>query len=154
MTSVLDTCRRAIAHAAAGDRASVIVEFALTLPLLLLILMGVFDFGMAFQEKLLAVNAAREGARTAVLPGYQNSDVQARVNAYFAANGKAAPMTNVSNTLIAPGTGDPFTVRTVTVRFDHTFSFIGPIAYMFGGSFGTITLTGTSVMRTEIPAAP
>ena len=66
MTSVLATCRRAIAHVVAGDGASVIVEFALTLPLLLLILMGVFDFGMAFQEKLLAINAAREGARTAV----------------------------------------------------------------------------------------
>lgn len=40
-----------------------LVEFALTLPLLLLIIFGVFDLGRLFYVKITVINAAREGAR-------------------------------------------------------------------------------------------
>jgi Flp pilus assembly protein TadG len=44
-----------------------LVEFALILPVLLLILMGVFDFGRAIYAFNAVSNAAREGARTAIV---------------------------------------------------------------------------------------
>ena len=39
-----------------------LVEFALALPVLLLLIFGVLEFGRAFQTKLVMENAAREGA--------------------------------------------------------------------------------------------
>ena len=53
-----------------GERGQAIIELALTLPLLLLVVLGVFDFGLMFQRFEVVTNAAREGARVAVLPDY------------------------------------------------------------------------------------
>ena len=53
-----------------GERGQAIVELALTLPLLLLVVLGIFDFGLMFQRFEVVTNAAREGARVAVLPDY------------------------------------------------------------------------------------
>jgi Flp pilus assembly protein TadG len=39
-----------------------LVEFALALPLVLLLVLGVLEFGRAFQTKIVLTNAAREGA--------------------------------------------------------------------------------------------
>ncbi len=47
-----------------------LVEFALVLPLLLLVVLGIAEFGFIFQRYEVITNAAREGARLAVLPGY------------------------------------------------------------------------------------
>src|SRR5271169_5355142 len=49
----------------ADDRASQIVEFALSLPLLTLFVVGIFDFSGAISLKQKLTNAAREGARVA-----------------------------------------------------------------------------------------
>ena len=43
------------------QRGQALVEFALALPLLLLLVFGVLDFGRAFQTKIVLTNAAREG---------------------------------------------------------------------------------------------
>ena len=60
-----------------------LVEFALVLPLLLLIMLGIAEFGFVFQRYEVLTNAAREGARVAVLPGYNDVDVNARIMAYL-----------------------------------------------------------------------
>jgi TadE-like protein len=44
---------------------SQIVEFAIVLPLLMVLVVGIFDFGSAFNVKQKVVNVAREGARVA-----------------------------------------------------------------------------------------
>jgi Flp pilus assembly protein TadG len=61
------------------------MEMAFTLPLLLLISVGIIDFGRAFQTWQILTNAAREGARVAVLPGMSDSMVTARVQEYVQA---------------------------------------------------------------------
>ena len=43
------------------------VEFALLLPLLVVLLFGFIQFGTAFNTRIQATNAAREGARMAVV---------------------------------------------------------------------------------------
>jgi len=51
------------------------VEFALILPLMVLIIAGLFDLGRAFFDFITITNAAREGARYGALhPKYYNSD--------------------------------------------------------------------------------
>ena len=51
-----------------SERGTAILETALTLPLLLLVSVGIFEFGRAYQTWQVITNAAREGARVAVLP--------------------------------------------------------------------------------------
>src|SRR6266699_2915884 len=49
------------------DRGAVAVEFALLLPMLLLLLFGIIDFGRALNAQITLTQAAREGARLASL---------------------------------------------------------------------------------------
>ena len=58
------------------------MEFALTLPLLLVVIAGIVDFGFLFQRYEVVTNAAREGARLASLPGYDETAVRDRVRQY------------------------------------------------------------------------
>ncbi|GAA3673074.1 hypothetical protein GCM10023081_09300 [Arthrobacter ginkgonis] len=51
------------------QRGATAVEFALILPLLIAMLMGVIDFGLAFSQNISLQAAAREGARQGVTQG-------------------------------------------------------------------------------------
>lgn len=53
-------CRRGLLVDAKG---SSLVEFAVCLPLLVVLVVGIFDFGGAFNQKQILNNSAREGAR-------------------------------------------------------------------------------------------
>ena len=50
---------------ARGDEGAVLVEFALTLPLLVMLLLGMFSGGLAYNQKMDMTHATREGARYA-----------------------------------------------------------------------------------------
>jgi len=137
------------------ERGAVLIEFVLVLPLLLLLLVGMFDLGFAFQQYQAVTNAAREGARMAVLPGYSPGDVEDRVRAYLTASGVPDPLLwsiSVSPpTSVTPiGGGARFTVIRVQVQVTHTFTLLRPIAALVGGAFATVPLTSESTMRTEV----
>src|SRR5438309_9705723 len=66
-----------------GERGAAIIETALTLPLLLLVSVGIFEFGRAYQTWQILTNAACEGARVAILSNSTVSYVQSRVTAYM-----------------------------------------------------------------------
>ena len=134
------------------DTGAELIELAIVLPILLLVVAGIMDFGFLFQRYEVVTNAAREGARVAVLPGYGTADVQARVQSYLTASGLTATPTvppPVIGTVLLPS-GLSVTTVTVNVQYPSQFSFIGPIAAMIGGTgWGTITLQANSVMRVE-----
>jgi Flp pilus assembly protein TadG len=71
-----------------NERGAAIIETALTLPLILLVCVGIFEFGRAYQTWQVMTNAAREGARVAVLPNPTGSP-DARVRAYLELGGLA-----------------------------------------------------------------
>ena len=133
-----------------GQRGAELVEFALTFPMLLLVLLGIIDFGFLFQRYEVLTNAAREGARVAVLPGYGAGDVVARVNEYLATGGlTGATTTPLPATSVAIG-GACMTLAGVRVTYPHTFMFLGPIVgLMGGGGFTDKTLTVEARMRYE-----
>ena len=65
------------------DRGQALIETAIALPLLLLVSVSIFEFGRAYQTSQVITNAAREGARAAVMPGTTVDDVKARVKSYM-----------------------------------------------------------------------
>ena len=136
------------------ERGAELVEFALCFPLLLLVVLGIIDFGLLFQRYEVVTNAAREGARIAVLPGYASADVTNRVGQYLTAAGLNPALAGVTPVAaaavnIAPG-GPCMTLSGVTVTYPHTYSFVGKIMQYFGGP-GLVnkTLTATARMRYE-----
>ena len=64
-----------------GDEGQNLVEFALLLPILMYILMGIMQFGLIFAVYLTLNNAVREGARWATIYVYDNSQTQAQNDA-------------------------------------------------------------------------
>ena len=126
------------------------VEFAIVLPLLLLIVIGTMEFARAINIKQVVVNSAREGARIVALPpGSQSNDalVRSRVDDYLTSNGLDLSLRTVTVTGID---GAPGTVGEVTVAYQYTFDLFGGIVSVFDGTDpGTITLTSTSRMRNE-----
>jgi len=66
-----------------SQRGAALLEMALTLPLLLLVCVGILEFGRAYQTWQVITNAAREGARIAVLPGMDDTAVRSRVQQYM-----------------------------------------------------------------------
>ncbi len=126
-----------------------LIEMALTLPLLLFALMAIVDFGLLFQRQEILHNAAREGAR---LSGHATSppaEVQARVLDYMTTSGLPAGGSVVITPTTFSAAGVTFNASQVDVFHFHEFTFLGPIANWFGGSFSSITLTGQATMRLE-----
>jgi Flp pilus assembly protein TadG len=118
----------------------VLAEFALVLPLLLILLFGIIEFGIAFNRAQAVEAAAREGARLASLSSTTFPDVETRVNDALA----GIPMDNMVAVTVTPAgcagnQGDPITVEVTT---DHNIN----IPILFDTD---VTLTGQAVFRCE-----
>lgn len=158
--ATLTTARRST------ERGQAVIELALTLPLLLLVVFGIIDFGFMFQRYEAVTNAAREGARLGVLADYTAAEAQNRALDYLAASGlngdiracgtgpivknsRCAQMT--TSTVVVAGSTPAKTVDQVKVivEYDHVYQFVGPIMNLFGGGLGSIRLRASSSMRRE-----
>jgi hypothetical protein len=143
-----------------GERGAELIEFALVLPLLLLLVLGIVDFGFLFQRLEVVTNAAREGARIAVLPGYGTADIRDRVNDYLEEGGVPIvrgtnPVININPISIAPGGGGAtIPSEQVQVLYSHSYLFLSGLSHLFGGNFNSVPLTGQSTMRCEPGGCP
>ena len=136
-----------------SDEGAELIEFALVLPMLLLVVLGIAEFGFMFQRYEVITNAAREGARIAVLPGYSTADVQNRVSAYVT---QGRVPTTVTNPVITVADVDipvpgrlPISARRVTVTYTHNYMFLPGIGALFGTTYATVPLTAVAEMRLE-----
>jgi Flp pilus assembly protein TadG len=139
-----------------SERGAELVEFAMVVPILLVIFAGIIDLSLMLQRSEVITNAAREGARLAVLPGYGQADVIARVNAYLDEGLTAGASANATTTMtavpVAVATGSPVSARQVVVQYTASYTILGPMMSLIGGTdFGTITLTARASMRLEVP---
>jgi len=137
------------------DRGTALIEMAFTLPLLLLISIGIIEFGRAFQTWQILTNAAREGARVAVLPGMSDSMVTARVQEYIQAGVLDASVTPTitiqRNATISYGSGTASGSK-VTVNFPYHFMVLNGIAKLVvsGTTLGSdFTMATSATMRNE-----
>ena len=65
------------------ERGSAMVETAICIPLLLVLMVGIFEVGRAYETWQVLTNAALEGARMAVLPSGSAADTTALVRQYM-----------------------------------------------------------------------
>jgi hypothetical protein len=128
------------------DRGAAAVEFALVLPILLLVIFGLIDFGRLLNAQVKTTEAAREGARAAAVAGLGDDHETAAENRVHIVD---EDITVVSpSTFCEPPYSDD---EDATVHTEYEFAWITPvgdIAALFGGSgWGDpITVTGTGVM--------
>lgn len=140
-----------------SERGAELIEFGLTLPLLLLLVLGIIEFGFMFQEYEVVTNAAREGARLGTLipsAGYTRAEAEQRAMDYLLAGGLKAAQATPAPTVVPSqvaitGTGKCIPAVTATVSYQHPVPFVSGIMRYFGQNQGTIVLRGFAVMRTE-----
>lgn len=141
MHRVRETSRREAGAAA--------VEFALVLPVLLLLICGTIDFARAYNAHISLSGAAREGARVLALgtgdPVATTQCAAPSLDTDGDGCGEFAVATNPAS--CSGNAGQP---ATVTAAYD--FSYITPVSnlmVLFGGSglASPLTLNGIGVMR-------
>jgi Flp pilus assembly protein TadG len=131
------------------------IEAAMTLPLLLFVCIGIIEFGRLYQTWQVMTNAAREGARIAVLPTPVTGGPEARVRQYLQSGSlKSDSSVGVTVTPVTGniGSGGTASGSKVTVTYPFTFMVMQPIAQLVvsGSTVGEpITLTATTTMRNE-----
>lgn len=111
------------------QRGQSLVEFALVVPILLLLVLGIMEFGRAYSTSLALQNAAREGARLAVT-GSTDAQVVQRVR-------DAAPTLDPArlSVSVSPATRRQGDNVTVIARYD--FQYIVPMISQLTGSLRT-----------------
>ncbi|WP_344125586.1 TadE family protein [Luedemannella flava] len=117
------------------DRGAAAVEFALVLPVLLILVFGIIDFGRMLNAKITLTQAAREGARAAAVSSYANGVKWTR----DAANGSLGTLNPTVESC-----ADDATRVAARVRVSYDFTFVTPIGALIGSS-STMTLTSESV---------
>jgi Flp pilus assembly protein TadG len=138
-----------------SERGAAIIETALTLPLVLLVCVGIFEFGRAFQTWGVLTNAAREGARVAVLSSAVTGTVDARVRQYLSIGGLNSDATvhvDVNPASVSMGAAGTATGSQVVVTYPFSFMVLQPVAQLVvsGSMAGTpLTLTASATMRNE-----
>ena len=140
---------------ASQERGAALIETAFIMPLLLLLSVSVFEFGRAFQYWQVLTNAAREGARIAVLPGTSDAAIASRVQTYLSAGQLAEP----DNAIVAIVRNDEISIgastapaSTITVSYPFEFMVLQPVAQIVvsGSTVGAaMTMTASSTMRNE-----
>jgi len=133
------------------DEGAAAVEFALVAMLLVVLLVGIIQFGYLFFQWVELTHAAREGARWAALE-YPAGSISApdtvRNKVAQSSPGLALTDADISVSPDDPGIGDVGEPATVTVT--HAVPIFTPIMQeVFGTGDGTFLLSSTATMRIE-----
>ncbi len=138
-----------------SERGTALVEAAMVLPILLLISVGIFEFGRAYQTWQVLTNAAREGARTSVLPNGAAASVDARVRQYMQ-DGQlpqfAAAGVTVDRAATITVNGAAQSASQITIDYPFTFIVLQPVAQLVAPATTTgspLTMRASALMRNE-----
>ena len=136
-----------------NQRGAALLETAITLPLVLLVSVSIFEFGRAYQTWQVLTNAAREGARIGVIAGTTDAQVTSAVRNYMSTGGlpqaNAAPVAVNRNVAFSASS----TATSVTINYPFNFVVLNPVMRLVQrGSTtgqGTTTMTAVATMRNE-----
>ncbi len=133
-----------------------LIEAALTIPLLLLLAIGILEFGRAYQTWQILTHAAREGARMAVVPYANSADAATRVREYMTLGrlpkAQSAAVTVDRSASITVGTGTVSATQ-VTIVYPFDFIVLKPVARLIPGATtlgNSLAMQATAIMRNEM----
>jgi Flp pilus assembly protein TadG len=137
-----------------SQRGAALLEAAITIPMILLISVGIFEFGRAYQTWQVLTNASREGARLACLEGPTDAQVRARVNEYLTGGGLTSlPDGNIVVNRNYAMTGTSSTASQVQINYPFDFMVLNPVVRLVAPTDSTtgasITMAAAAVMRNE-----
>jgi Flp pilus assembly protein TadG len=138
-----------------SERGAALLEAAITIPMLLLVAIAIFEFGRAYQTWQVLTNAAREGARLAVVPDPTPGIVETRVREYMRLgllpNADTASVdVNRSASITVNGATVPASV--VTIDYPFQFIVLQPIARLVNpdsAMTNALTMRSQALMRNE-----
>lgn len=130
-----------------NDRGAVAAEFALLLPVFLLILFGIIEFGMLMYGREVVTNAAREGARAGIVQGPPKrtiGEITTIANNYL--TGTGINQADVTFTPAGVGLTSP---NMLTVTAVYNYNFLIPYIPAVIGIPNPLVITTQAVMRHE-----
>lgn len=135
-----------------NQRGAALLETAITLPLVLLVTVSIFEFGRAYQTWQVLTNAAREGARVAILAGSSDAAVTDAVRNYM----KNGQLPSAMTATISIDRNVPFgatTASRVAVSYPFQFTVLNPVVQLVqkGSTVGkgTTNMVASASMRNE-----
>lgn len=128
------------------QRGAAAVEFAIVLPVLVLLVFGAIEFGLLLYNQQVITNASREGARAGIVsqsPRVTDGQISGVVASYCAGNLITFGAPNVPTTTVTR-TGDTFqSDLTVQVAYNYSFLVLGNLG------FGPRNLRASTLMKME-----
>ena len=125
-----------------------LVEFALVLPILLLLMAAIMEFGRAWNIKQVMTSTSAAAARTAAVADSTVADssvVKPMIRKRLAAAGLDSLKANLSGVGLRLTTG---TSDTVWIRYGYRFKMMGAFVHWATGT-DSVTLSGRTIMRNE-----
>jgi Flp pilus assembly protein TadG len=125
------------------------LEFAIVLPIFLLLVFGIIELGRVMMLNQVAVNGCRAACRQAIVPGASNANVLSVVNSYLndagvSQTGRVVSIQNSSGTSVDLSTIGSHQSVTVRVQFPYAQNTWG-----FTTIVGSSNLVSQSTMRRE-----
>lgn len=125
------------------------VEFAIVLPILILLVFGIIEFSVALYDKAMITNASREGARAGIvfsIPSVTDEEIITVVNTYLGNNLITFGSPVTANTTVTRMGFNPGDELKVTVNYTYTFLIIPSFVTSLSGG---INMVAETVMRME-----
>ncbi|HYB97573.1 MAG TPA: TadE/TadG family type IV pilus assembly protein [Candidatus Limnocylindrales bacterium] len=136
----------------ANEKGMAAVEFGLVLPILMLLVFGIAEFGIAFYREQVLTGAVREGARKGVVatsPRPSETTIKDTVITYLTNMGWTASTATVSVVGAQGASGSPLTV---TATYPTSFAVLSKLMPMTGiavDASGNASLSATVTMELE-----
>jgi Flp pilus assembly protein TadG len=106
-----------------NERGAALLETAITIPIILLISVGIFEFGRAYQTWQVLTNAAREGARVAIIMGNSDDQVRSVVKNYMS-GGRLTGVDTASIGVVRNEAVNGWASGGARITIDYPFNFI------------------------------
>jgi Flp pilus assembly protein TadG len=142
--------RASVRGVSVNGRGVALLETAVTLPIILMICVGIFEFGRAYQTWQTLTNAAREGARVAVSGSTTDLEVETVVRSYMAAErlGNAGTAPIAVNRKVALGSN---TGTEITIQYPFSFILLDPAVRLVrpATTGDPLTMSAVAIIRNE-----
>ena len=139
--------KKLLSRAWRAEDGQALVEFAMVVPILLLMVLGLVEFSRAWNTQQVLTDTAREALRSSVVanPGFSYDGIRAQVDAALRRASLDPARADVSIEGWRAGTGTP---ARINIEYEYEFGFLGPLIGWVSND-RSLALSTSFVMRNE-----